>query len=110
MNSRTSAVLFLALRTGTGQPRANPMRIAHAQDFAPLAVVKDGESEGLAVDIVRAAAERAGLEVTFVAVPFEQTQITLADGRADAVFPLAITAERRQFFDFTEGLLVTGGT
>jgi len=92
------------------QNRADLMRIAHAQDFAPLAEVKDGKSEGLAGDIVRAVALRAGLEVKFVAVPFEQTQITLADGRADAAFPLAITPERRQLFDFTEGLLVTGGT
>lgn len=92
------------------QNRADLMRIAHAQDFAPLAEVKEGKSEGLAVDILRAAAERAGLEVKFVAVPFEQTQITLADGRADAAFPLGVTPERRQLFDFTEGLLVTGAT
>jgi polar amino acid transport system substrate-binding protein len=87
-----------------------PVRIAHAQDFAPLAEVKDGQSEGLAVDILRAAAARAGVEVKFVAVPFGQTQLTLTDGRAEAVFPLAITPERRQLLDFTDGLMVTGAT
>ena len=46
----------------------------------------------------------------FVAVPFEHVHITLEDGRADAVFPLANTPERRQLFDFTEGLLNTGAT
>ncbi len=30
--------------------------------------------------------------------------------RAEGIFPLAITPERRQLFDFTEVLLVTGGT
>jgi polar amino acid transport system substrate-binding protein len=89
---------------------AEPVRIAHAQDFPPLAEVRDGKSEGLVVDILRAAAARAGVEVQFVAVPFEQVHLTLADGRADGVFPLAITPERRQLFDFTEGLLVTGLT
>jgi polar amino acid transport system substrate-binding protein len=78
--------------------------------FAPLAEVRDGKSEGLAVDILRAAASRAGVDVQFVAVPFEQVHLTLADGRAEGVFPLAIIPERRQLFDFTEGLLVTGGT
>ncbi len=91
------------------QRGAEPVRIAHAQDFPPLAEVKDGKSEGLAVDILRAAAARAGVEVKFVAVPFEHTQLTLTDGRAEAVFPLAITPERRRLFDFTEGLIVTGG-
>ena len=71
--------------------------------------MRDGKSEGLAVDILRAAAARAGVEVQFVAVPFEQVHLTLADGRAEAVFPLTITPERRQLFDFTEGLLVAGG-
>jgi len=113
MHYSSSALLLLPLlfcQPALAQPGADPMRIAHAQDFAPLAEVKDGKSEGLAVEIVRAAAERVGLEVKFVAVPFEQTQIMLADGRADAIFPLAITPERRPLFDFTEGLLVTGAT
>ena len=92
------------------QRRAEPVRIAHAQDFPPLAEVRDGKSEGLAVDILRAAAARAGVEVQFVAVPFEQVTLTLADGRAEGAFPLAATSERRQLFDFTEGLLVTGIT
>jgi ABC-type amino acid transport substrate-binding protein len=89
------------------QRGADEVRVAHAQDFPPLAEVKDGKSEGLAVEILRAAAARSGLQVKFVAVPFEHAHITLDDGRADAAFPLAITPERRQLFDFTEGLLVT---
>jgi ABC-type amino acid transport substrate-binding protein len=106
---RTSAVSSAVLPTCTcAQRGTDQVRIAHAQDFPPLAEVKDGKSEGLAVEILRAAAARSGLQVNFVAVPFEQ--VTLEDGRADAAFPLAITPERRQLFDFTEGLLVTGAT
>jgi len=101
---------LLLFQPTLAQRGAEPVRIAHAQDFPPLAEVRDGKSEGLAVDILRAAAMRAGVEVQFVAVPFEQVHLTLADGRAEGVFPLAITPERRQLFDFTEGLLVTGGT
>src|SRR6266481_6038529 len=50
-----------------------------------------------------------GIEVEFVAVPFEQVQRTLEDGRAEAVFPLTITPERLPLFDFSDPFLVTGG-
>jgi len=83
--------------------------IAHQVDFAPIADVKDGQSVGLAVDVVRAAATRAGIEVTFVPVPFEHVQRTLENGRAVAIFPLAITPERRQQFDFSAPLYEGGG-
>jgi len=88
---------------------AEPVRIAHQESFPPYAAVKDGKSEGLAVDIVRAAAAQAGIELAFVPVPLEQLQLTLQDGRAIAYFPAAMTPERRQLFDFTAPLLVTGG-
>jgi polar amino acid transport system substrate-binding protein len=86
------------------------VRIAHDQDFPPFVEVKDGRSEGLAVDIFRAATTRAGIDVQFVPVPFEQRQLTLTDGRADAYFPLSITPERAQVFDFTDELVATGGS
>jgi ABC-type amino acid transport substrate-binding protein len=89
---------------------AEPVRIAHDQDFPPFAEVRDGNSEGLAVDILRAAAERTGIDVKFVPVPFEQRQLTLEDGRAEVYFPLSITPERLQLFDFTDVLVVTGGS
>lgn len=88
---------------------ADSIRVAHDQRFPPFAEVKDGKSEGLAVDILNAAAAKAGLTITYVPVPFEEIQRTLDDGRADAVFPLAINPERRQSFDFTQALVITGG-
>ena len=88
---------------------ADTVRIAHDRDFPPFAEISGGKSEGLAVDIFRAAAARAGIEVEFVPVPFEERQQALEDGRAQAYFPLAITNERRQSLDFSEVLVVTGG-
>jgi polar amino acid transport system substrate-binding protein len=87
-----------------------PVRVAHDSGFPPFAEVKDGKSEGLALDIFRAVAMRAGVDVKFVPVPFEQRQLTLADGRADAYLPLAITPERLQLFDFSDVLVVSGAT
>ena len=91
------------------QAVAEPVRIAYADVFPPFTELKDGKAEGLAVEIIRAAARRAGIEVEFVAVPFEQVQRTLEDGRAEAVFPLTITPERLVLFDFSDPFLVTGG-
>jgi hypothetical protein len=42
-----------------------PVRVAHDYGFPPFAEVKDGKSEGLAVDIFRAAAAWAGINVKF---------------------------------------------
>jgi polar amino acid transport system substrate-binding protein len=91
------------------QAMAESMRIAYADFFPPFTELKDGKAEGLAVEIVRAAAGHAGIEVEFVAVPFAQVQSTLGDGRAEAVFPLSITPERLPLFDFSDPFLVTGG-
>jgi polar amino acid transport system substrate-binding protein len=88
---------------------AGQVRVAHAEVFPPFAEFKDGKSEGLAVDILRAATTQVGLEVELLPVPFEQVQRTLEDGRAHAIFPLTITPERLPWFDFSDPLLITGG-
>jgi polar amino acid transport system substrate-binding protein len=64
----------------------------------------------MAVDILRAAAAKAGLQLAFVAVPFEELQRTVEDGRAQAIFPTGITPERRKTLDFSAPLLSTGGS
>ncbi len=89
--------------------QAQTVRVAHDQRFPPFAESKNGKSEGLAVDILNAAAQKAGLSIVYVPVPFEEIQRTLNDGRADAIFPLAINPERRASFDFTAPLVITGG-
>ena len=62
-----------------GQAAAETVRIAYPEVFPPFAEFKDGKAEGLAVDIVGAAAKRGGIEIEFVPVPFEQVQRTLED-------------------------------
>jgi ABC-type amino acid transport substrate-binding protein len=87
---------------------AEPFRIAHNQSLQPLLDVQDGKSVGLAVDIVRAAAARAGIDVVFVPMTIEQQMPSLKDGRADAVL-FANTPERQQTLDFSSPVLMTGG-
>jgi polar amino acid transport system substrate-binding protein len=89
---------------------AEPVRIAHDQKFPPFSMSNGGNSEGLTLDILRAVAARAGIDMVFVPVSFDQRQATLENGRAEAYFPLSITPERLQTFDFSEVIVVTGGS
>ncbi len=105
-------ILLLALM-GLSMARlpaaAETIRIACQDNFPPFVEVKDGKPVGLVMDTLNAAAARANFEVQFVLVPFDQVQGTLDDGRAQAIVPLAITAERQQTFDFSAPILMTGG-
>ena len=85
------------------------MRIAYNNLLPPLSEVKDGQPTGLAVEILAAALERAGIAIELVPLPLEQMELSLQDGRAIAAFPMAITAERREVLDFSDTLLMTGG-
>ncbi len=53
--------------------------------------------------------ERAACSVELIPVPLEQMELSLQDGRAVAVFPMAVTPERQEKLDFSETLLTTGG-
>jgi ABC-type amino acid transport substrate-binding protein len=107
INPFAAVAVLLSFSSLTAEAQA--IRVAHDQRFPPFAEVKDGKSEGLAVDILNAAAERAGITIVYVPVPFAEIQKTLEDGRADAIFPLAINPERRKSFDFSAPLVITGG-
>jgi polar amino acid transport system substrate-binding protein len=87
---------------------ADPIRITHNQPFPPLSELKNGQSEGLLIDVLRAASARVGLEIEFVPAPLEQMEQTLRDGRADAVLT-AMTPERLKVYDFSAPVLATGG-
>jgi ABC-type amino acid transport substrate-binding protein len=61
------------------------------------------------VDILAAAMERAAYSIELIPVPLEEMELALRDGRAVAVFPMAVTPERQEKLDFSETLLKTGG-
>lgn len=109
--NRGVAALFAGvsvLGAVTGVGAAESLRITHNQPFPPFAEFKNGKSEGLAIDILRAAAAREGIELEFVAAPLEQMAQTLAEGRVDALL-VAATPERMATFDLSAPVLTTGG-
>jgi polar amino acid transport system substrate-binding protein len=85
------------------------VRVAYNSILPPFTEEKDGKATGLVIDIVHAAAERAGYNVEFVPVPLDQMEAALSDGHAQAVIPLAASPERRERLDFSNTLLMTGG-
>lgn len=86
------------------------MRVAYNSLLPPFSEQRDGQPAGLVVDIFRAVADHAGLEAEFVAMPLERMEASLAGGEADVALPVAMTAERLLKLDFTETLLMTGGS
>jgi polar amino acid transport system substrate-binding protein len=97
-----------ALGAATGVVAAETFRVTHNQPFPPFAELKNGKSEGLAIDILHAAAARVGIELEFVATPLEPMGQTLVEGRADALL-VAATPERMATFDLSAPVLTTGG-
>lgn len=98
-----------ALSSSRVQAAAGPVRFACQDNFPPFVEMQDGKPVGLLVDILTAAAARAKIDAVIVPVPFAEVQGTLTDGKAEAIFPLAITPERRKSFDFSAPLVMTGG-
>jgi ABC-type amino acid transport substrate-binding protein len=99
--------LLVCLWTSGALVAAEQVRITHNQVFPPYAEVQEGKSVGLAVDIIRAAAARAGIDVVFVPLTIEQQMPALKDGRADATLS-GISPERQQFLDFSAPVIATG--
>jgi polar amino acid transport system substrate-binding protein len=68
---------------------------------------KGGKSAGLAVDLLRAAATRVGIDLEFVATPIDRLKQAPKEALANAIF-LRITPEDRGSFDFSAPVLTTG--
>lgn len=88
---------------------AAPLRVVVDENFPPFVQVAQGTPTGLGIEVLQAAADRAGVELEFVPVPFARIQPTVDQGKADAIFPLAINPERLKLYDFSEPLVSTGG-
>jgi ABC-type amino acid transport substrate-binding protein len=109
MIDRAVGLALLCLTMPLPCVAAEQVRIASNNLLPPFAEAKDGKAVGLLVDIVRAAAERAGYSVEFLSVPLEQMEAALKDGRALAAIPTAVTPDRRERLDFSDTLMMTGG-
>ena len=72
--------------------------------YAPFESQNDkGEIVGFDIEVVKAVAKKAGIEVKFINTPWEGIFNTLAQGDRDLVVSaVTITAERKQTMDFSD--------
>ncbi len=84
-------------------------KLVHIEFFEPFAVVKEGKSEGLAVDIITEALAKVNLKVSFEGAPQDRQHDLLLKGQFDGIAFLAIDSERKKTYDFSDPYLMTGG-
>lgn len=108
MRLRSALVAMVLVGATMMQASAQTIVVAHPQLGVIISVNKNGETVGEAADILRAAAARAHIEITFVPLS-EPSEKMLASGAADAVAPYLETPQALERYDFTAPLMTSGG-
>ena len=98
-----SAPAAAASEAAPPPPAAKVYAVGTDAAYAPFESQNEkGEIVGLTVDVVTAAAKKAGIEVKFVNTPWEGIFNSLAQGDRDMLASsITITDERKQTMDFT---------
>ena len=78
-------------------------------NFPPFVQGRDGRVAGLAIDKLDVLARRSGIYLQYLSARASRIPAILAEGKADAAFPLAINADRLTLYDFSDPVLFTGG-
>ena len=102
--------LFIAAALLIAMPaEAQTIRIGHDAPFEPFAMVENGRSTGLILDIVAEAMKRMKRDHAFVVLKLDESEAALAEGKVDALAFKGDTAERRVRFDFSQPVVLSGG-
>jgi polar amino acid transport system substrate-binding protein len=83
------------------------IRVAGDNNYPPYEFVnEDGDYEGFNVDIIRAIAREAGMEIELVPMDWDDAVSALEKGEVDVVQGMTITDYRDLTFDFTDPIVV----
>jgi diguanylate cyclase (GGDEF)-like protein/PAS domain S-box-containing protein len=94
------AVVWLAMGGFFFEQHEKPLRAGY-NEFSPyITVTSDGQPAGLAVDVIREAAERSGQGLVWVRV--DDGEKALSDGRIDLYPLLTVTPQRVGKFHFSD--------
>ena len=85
------------------------LKIGHDASFEPFAMVENGRSTGLILDVVAAAMQRMKRDYAFVVLKLDESETALVAGKVDALAFKGDTAERRVRLDFSAPIVVSGG-
>ncbi len=84
---------------------------ASEYDYPPFCIVTaDGQADGFSVELLRAALEAMGREVSFDVGPWEEVKRSLVEGQVQVLPLVGRTPERERIFDFTFPYLTMHGT
>lgn len=88
-----------------------PVKSASELDYPPFSVIQpDGSASGFAVELMRAALNKMGHEVSFAVGPWHQIKSDLQTGKLDALPLVGRSPDRELIFDFTASYLTLYGT
>lgn len=96
--------LGFSLASFSGEP-SPPLRFLGNSELAPMVWSHHGSTQGVAVDLVNAAAQRVGLSISIVGADWKTAQDELRDGKADALIQINPTPQRLEIYDFSDPLL-----
>jgi PAS domain S-box-containing protein len=97
-----AGILMITGRTTSADTPTQTIQVGCNSDFAPYEFVDpSGQPNGYAVELMRAVARRAGLEVKFVSGPWEEMRRALEDRKLDALTSVLYSLERDRLFDFS---------
>lgn len=75
-------------------------------NYPPFCFEDKGEQKGIAVDVVKEAFARMGMEVRIEFFPFPRAIARLKDGQVDAIFPFSIKEDRASYTLYPKEKLV----
>lgn len=93
--------VFLTLSPSWAGPSDRNLLFLGNQRLPPLLFSKNGEARGLIVDIARAMADRAGLNIEVEVLEWPEAQAKVLHGEADGLLQVNRTEEREPMYDFS---------
>ncbi|MEF2231466.1 MAG: transporter substrate-binding domain-containing protein [Pseudodesulfovibrio sp.] len=99
-----TALLSLTLLAGPARARA--VKFVSDLDFAPYSMLIDGKPAGIDVEVLQAAADKAGITLEIELKPWEQLMKMVAAGTCDGAFALFRSPEREKIALFMEAMPV----
>lgn len=100
-------IALLAILSACGHGVAVEPLILGTQAFPPFHESRDGTPVGPGVDIVTAAADRAGLACEVRLLPWRRAQEMARDGRLHGLFLIGRNPEREDWLSYTVPILTT---
>lgn len=102
-----SLVAIVAIITNSQAVVADKLVLVAAEDSIPTSYTENGVPTGILVDVINEAFERAGYSVEVQLKPWARCQAEAKLGIVDGIFSIFDTAERREFLNYADEVLIT---